>query len=71
MPNKIKTVAFGEIDIFFKDKVGILLTNKMAIKTVKQGVKFFILKPKLRFDSSKNKGIKMRIPPAGAGTPSK
>ena len=33
--NNINTVVFGEIDIFFKDKVGILLTNKKATKIVK------------------------------------
>ena len=59
MPNKIKTVDLGEIDIFFSDKVGILLTNKTAIKIVKYGVKFFILNPKFRSESSKNKGIKI------------
>ena len=36
IPNKIKTVVLGEIDIFFNDKVGILLTNKKATKTVKE-----------------------------------
>ena len=43
MPNNKKTVALGEIDIFFNESVGILLTNKNAIKTVRYGVKFFIL----------------------------
>ena len=71
MPSKIKTVVLGEIDIFFRDKVGILLTNKTAIKIVKYGVKTFILNHKFRSESSKNKGIKISIPPAGEGTPSK
>ena len=44
IPNKIKTVDFGEIEIFFNDKVGTLLTSKMAIKIVKYGVSSFILK---------------------------
>ena len=44
IPNKIKAVAFGEIDIFFNDKVGILLTNKKATKIVKYGLKSLILK---------------------------
>ena len=35
IPNNKKTVAFEEIEIFFKDKVGILLTSKNAINTVK------------------------------------
>ena len=36
IPNNKKTVVLGEIDIFFKAKVGILLTSKIAIKiTVK------------------------------------
>ena len=43
IPSKIKTVAFGEIDIFLNDKVGILLTRSIATKTVKNGVKFFKL----------------------------
>ena len=70
MPNNKKTVPFGEMDIFFKDKVGILLTNKMAIKIVKYGVKFLVLKFIFKSASSKIKGIKINIPPAGEGTPS-
>ena len=71
IPNKIKTVVFGEIDIFFNDKVGNLLTNKIAMKTVKNGVKFLKLKSKFKSESSKIKGIKINNPPAGEGTPSK
>ena len=69
--NKIKIVAPGEIDIFFKDKVGTLLTSKIATKIVKYGVKFLILKFKFKSVNSKIKGNKINIPPAGAGTPSK
>ena len=32
IPSNINTVVFGETDIFFNDRVGILLTNKKAIK---------------------------------------
>ena len=38
MPNNKKTVALGDIDIFFSAKVGILLTNKIAINIVRYGV---------------------------------
>ena len=38
MANKIKIVVLGAIDIFFKERVGILLTSKSAIKIVKKGV---------------------------------
>ena len=35
IPNRMKTVDLGDIDIFFNDKVGNLLTNKKATKNVK------------------------------------
>ena len=41
--NNKKTVVFDEIDILFKDKVGILLTKSKAIKIVKKGVKLYKL----------------------------
>ena len=44
-----KTVVLDDIDIFFKESVGILLTNNKAIKIVRKGVKFFIFK--LKFNS--------------------
>ena len=47
-----KIVVFDEIDIFFKESVGILLTRSKAIKIVKNGVKFFISKFKVNPDSS-------------------
>ena len=37
--NNRKIVAFDEMDIFFKDGVGILLTKSKAIRTVRKGVK--------------------------------
>ena len=52
IPSNKKTVVFGEIEIFFNAKVGILLTNKIATSNVKYGVKFFILYPKLKSVSS-------------------
>ena len=42
--NKMKTVNLGAIDIFFKDRVGILLINKKAIIIVKYGVSFMTSK---------------------------
>ena len=39
-------------DIFFNDKVGTLLTNKIAIKIVKYGTIFFISIAKLKLDNS-------------------
>ena len=62
IPNKIKTVDFGEIEIFFNDKVGTLLTSKMAIKIVKYGVSSFILKFIFNSESSKIRGSKINIP---------
>ena len=44
-PNNKKTLVFGEIDIFFNAKVGILLTNNIAIKPVRNGVIFLISIP--------------------------
>ena len=41
--NNIKAVNFGDIDIFLRDNVGNLLTNKNAIKIVKYGVKVLSL----------------------------
>ena len=38
-----KTVVLDDIDIFFKEGVGILLTNNKAIKTVRNGVKNLML----------------------------
>ena len=35
MPKSKKIVVFGEIDIFFNEGVGILLTNNKAIKIVR------------------------------------
>ncbi len=67
----MKTVVFGEIDIFFNDKVGILLTNKKAIKTVKYGTINLISKLILRSESSKKRGVNINKPPAGDGIPSK
>ena len=52
IPNNKKTVALGEIAIFFNDKVGILLTNKNAISIVKYGVNFLISRPKFKFVNS-------------------
>jgi len=52
IPNNRKTVALGEIDIFLRDKVGILLTKRIAIKTVKYGVNFLTSIPKLKFVNS-------------------
>ena len=37
--NSRKIVAFDEMDIFFKDGVGILLTKSKAMRTVRKGVK--------------------------------
>ena len=71
MPNKIKTVVFEETEIFFNDNVGILLTSKIEIKTVKYGVNVRKLKPRFKSASSNIKGININMPPAGDGTPSK
>ena len=71
IPNNKKTVVLGDIDIFFKDKVGTLLTNKIAITTVRKGVIFFISNPKFKSVSSYMSGIKINKPPAGDGIPSK
>ena len=43
-----KIVVFDEIDIFLNDSVGILLTNKSAIRIVKKGVNCFTSKLKLK-----------------------
>ena len=45
-PSNKNIVIFGEIDIFFNDRVGILLTNNIAMITVKYGVTILIFKPK-------------------------
>ena len=42
MPKRINIVALGEIDIFLRERVGILLTKRTAIKTVKKGVMLLI-----------------------------
>ena len=52
-------MAFGEIDIFFNAKVGILLTSKKAINTVRYGVNSFISKPKFKFVNHKLKALKL------------
>ena len=70
-PNSKKTVALGDIVIFFNAKVGILLTNKIAIRTVRYGVSCLISIPRFKFVSSYIKGIKTNSPPAGDGIPSK
>ena len=59
------------MDIFFRDKVGILLTSRIAINTVKYGVNFLISNPIFRSVNSYIKGININKPPAGDGTPSK
>ena len=69
--NSRKIVAFEEMDIFFKDGVGILLTKSKAIKTVRKGVKLLISIFKLRALNSKINGVNINNPPAGDGTPSK
>ena len=71
MPNNRKTVVFGEIDIFLSDKVGTLLTNKIAIKIVKKGVIFLTSIPIFKFVNSYINGIRIKRPPAGDGIPSK
>ena len=40
--NKIKIVNFDYIEIFFNEKVGILLIRENAISIVRYGVKFLI-----------------------------
>ena len=42
-----KTVAFGDIEIFFSANVGILLTNKIATNIVKYGVNCLIFNSKI------------------------
>ena len=69
--NNRKIVAFDEMDIFFKDGVGILLTKSKAIKIVRKGVKLLISIFKLRALNSKINGVNINNPPAGDGTPSK
>ena len=46
--SKRKIVVLDEIDIFLKESVGILLTNKSAIRIVKKGVNCFTSKLKLK-----------------------
>ena len=70
IPNKIKTVDFGEIDIFFNDKVGILLTIKWQLNC-KIWSKIFKLKLNLNLKVQKLKALILVFPPAGEGTPSK
>ena len=55
--NSKKIVAFDEMDIFFKDGVGILLTKSKAIRTVRKGVKLLTLKFKLKSLNSKINGV--------------
>ena len=69
--NKINIVDLGATDIFFKDKVGTLLTNNNAIKIVKYGDTIAKLIFKLISVSSNAKGMSINNPPAGDGTPSK
>ena len=69
--NSRKIVAFDEMDILFKDGVGILLTKSKAIRTVRKGVKLLTSKFKLKSLNSKINGVKINNPPAGDGTPSK
>ena len=71
IPNKIKTVNLGVIEIFFNEKVGTLLIKKKATNIVIQGDRFFILMDVSKFDRSNINGIKISIPPAGDGIPSK
>ena len=71
MPNNKKTVVLGDIEIFFSDKVGTLLTSKIAIATVRKGVIFFISNPNFKSVNSYISGIKINKPPAGDGIPSK
>ena len=70
-PSKRKIVAFDEMDILFKDGVGILLTKSKAMKTVRKGVKLLTSIFKLRALNSKINGVNINSPPAGEGTPSK
>ena len=69
--NNRKIVAFDEMDIFFKDGVGILLTKSKAMRTVRKGVKLLTSIFKLRALNSKINGVSINNPPAGDGTPSK
>ena len=59
------------MEIFLNDRVGILLTKRKAIKTVKYGVRFLISNFNLKSDNSYINGINISNPPAGDGTPSK
>ena len=52
MLNNKKTVALGDIEIFFSAKVGILLTNKIATNIVKYGVNCLKFIPKFKFVNS-------------------
>ena len=52
MPKKRNIVNFLGIDIFLKEKVGILLISKIETITDKKGVKFFNSNPKLKLDKS-------------------
>ena len=69
--NNRKIVAFDEMDILFKDGVGILLTKSKAIRTVRKGVKLLASILKLKSLNSKINGVNINNPPAGDGTPSK
>ena len=71
MDSNKKTVVFDDIDIFLKDRVGILLTSNNDIKIVKYGVTLLIFKSNFKVLNSYINGIKIKIPPAGDGTPSK
>ena len=71
IPNNIKTVTLGWIEIFLNEKVGILLIKSKAINTVRYGAIELRSKDMLKFDSSKIRGVKIKIAPIGDGIPSK
>ena len=55
--NNRKIVALDEMDILFKDGVGILLTKSKAIIAVRKGVKLLTSIFKLRSLNSKINGV--------------
>ena len=71
IPNNMKTVTLGWIEIFLNEKVGILLIKSKAINIVRYGAIKLRSIDILKFDNSKIRGVKIKIAPIGDGIPSK
>ena len=71
IPNNMKTVTLGWIEIFLNEKVGILLIKSKAINIVRYGAIKLRSIDILKFDNSKIRRVKIKIAPIGDGIPSK